>query len=86
MAKRQDLNIDELLFHDGFSEEEEDDREEYLLDEPKEASEEEEDEDELLPELEIGENGHIVPRHRKRGRRDEEGDEEESPIVLDWDE
>ena len=85
MAKRRDPDsIDELLFHDGFPEEEEE-GEDYLLDEPKEASEEE-DEDDLLPELEIGENGHIVPRHRKRGRRDEEGDEEESPIVLDWDE
>ena len=85
MAKRRDPDsIDELLFHDGFPEEEEEGGDD-LLDEPKEASEEEE-EDDLLPELEIGEDGHIVPRHRKRGRRDEEGDEEESPIVLDWDE
>ena len=83
MAKRRDPDsIDELLFHDGFPEEEEEGGDD-LLDEPKEVSEEEE-EDDLLPELEIGEDGHIVPRHRKRGSREE--DEEESPIVLDWDE
>ena len=81
MGKKKTIDVDELLFHDEVSEEEE--REEnYLLDEEDPEREPSEEEDELLPELEIGKNGHIQPRH-KRGC---ETEEEDPPAVLDWDE
>jgi hypothetical protein len=77
MGRKRAIDVDELLFHDELPEEEERE-EDYLFD--NEDLEPESEEDELLPELEIGKNGHIQPR-RKRGR-----EEEESPITIDWDE
>lgn len=82
--KRVNPDIDELLFHDELPGEEYSEEydffEEQEPDKEPDESGEEEGED-LLQELEIGKNGHIVKRHRQ-GHSDEEEDE----LVLNWDE
>jgi hypothetical protein len=82
--KRVNPDIDELLFHDELPEEEYSEEYDFFEeDDPDKEREpdDEEEEDDLLQELEIGKNGHIVKRHR-RGH----GEEEDSPITIDWDE
>lgn len=80
--KRVNPDIDELLFHDELPGEEYSEEYDFFEEqEPDKESDEVEEEEDLLQELEIGKNGHIVKRHR-RGHRDEEEDE----LVLNWDE
>ncbi len=81
--KKVNPDIDELLFHDELPGKEYSEEYDFFEEEDpeKEKPEEEEEEEDLLQELEIGKNGHIVKRHR-RGHKEEEEDE----LVLDWDE
>ena len=80
--RKANPEIDELLFHDELPSEEYSEEYDFFEEVPdREPEPDDEEEGDLLQELEIGKNGHIVKRHR-RGHRDEEEDE----LTLNWDE